>query len=68
MVLEGVLGIVVGVLILVGGVASVIFGVLVALWPREGLVALVWIFGIYALVYGVTQLVLAYRVRRMNIA
>jgi uncharacterized membrane protein HdeD (DUF308 family) len=46
----------------------VIFGVLLAVWPREGLLALVWIFGIYALVFGITQLVLAYRVRKMPIA
>src|SRR3954453_9889214 len=52
--------------LIVGGVASVIFGVLLAVWPREGLLALVWIFGIYALVFGVMQLVLAYRVRRMH--
>jgi uncharacterized membrane protein HdeD (DUF308 family) len=49
-----------------GGVASVIFGVLVAVWPREGLLALVWVFGIYTLVFGVMQLVLAYRVRKLQ--
>ena len=54
--------------LILGGVASVIFGVLLAVWPREGLLALVWIFGIYALVFGITQLVLAYRVRKMPIA
>ena len=53
--------------LIVGGVASVIFGVLLAVWPREGLIALVWIFGIYALAYGVMQLVVAYRVRKMPI-
>src|SRR5215216_1329130 len=51
-----------------GGVASVIFGVLLAVWPKEGLVALVWIFGVFAVVFGVTQLVLANRVRKMPIA
>ena len=52
--------------LIVGGVASVIFGVLLAVWPREGLLVLAWIFGIYALVFGVMQLVLAFRVRRMQ--
>jgi uncharacterized membrane protein HdeD (DUF308 family) len=54
--------------LIVGGLASVIFGVLLAVWPKEGLIALVWIFGVFALVYGVMQLVLAHRVRKMNIA
>jgi uncharacterized membrane protein HdeD (DUF308 family) len=52
--------------LIVGGLASVIFGVLLAVWPREGLLAFVWIFGIYALVFGVMQLVLVYRVRRRH--
>jgi len=53
--------------LIVGGLATVIFGVLLAIWPKEGLIALALIFGIYALVFGVVHLVLAYRVRRMNI-
>jgi uncharacterized membrane protein HdeD (DUF308 family) len=28
----------------------------------------VWIFGVFAVVFGVMQLVLAYRVRRMDVA
>jgi uncharacterized membrane protein HdeD (DUF308 family) len=54
--------------LMVGGLASVIFGVLLAVWPKEGLIALVWIFGVFAVVYGVMHLVLAHRVRTMNIA
>ena len=52
--------------LVLGGVASVVFGVLLAVWPMSGLLALVWIFGIYALVFGIMQLVLGYRVRRMQ--
>lgn len=53
---------------IVGGVASVIFGVLLSIWPKESLIALVWIFGVFAVVFGVMQLVLANRVRRMDVA
>ena len=54
---------------LLGGLQrEVLFGVLLAVWPREGLIALALIFGIYALVFGIMQLVVAYRVRRMDIA
>jgi len=54
--------------LIVGGLATVIFGVLLAIWPKEGLIALVWIFGVFAVVYGVMQLVVANRVRRIDIA
>ena len=54
--------------LIVGGLASVIFGVLLAIWPKEGLIALVWIFGVFAVVFGVMQLILAHRVRRMDVA
>ena len=50
-----------------GSIASVVFGVLLAIWPKEGLIALVWIFGVFAVVFGVMQLVLANRVRKMPI-
>ena len=50
--------------LILGGIASVIFGVLLAIWPKEGLVALVWIFGVFAVVFGAAQLVLANRVRK----
>ena len=48
---------------IVGGLTSVIFGVLLAIWPKESLIALVWIFGVFAVVFGVMQLVLANRVK-----
>jgi uncharacterized membrane protein HdeD (DUF308 family) len=54
--------------LILGGVASVIFGVLLAIWPKEGLVALVWIFGVFAVVFGAAQLVLANRVRKTDVA
>jgi uncharacterized membrane protein HdeD (DUF308 family) len=53
--------------LIVGGAASAVFGVLLAVWPKEGLIALVWIFGVFAVVFGIAQLVLANRVRRMPI-
>jgi uncharacterized membrane protein HdeD (DUF308 family) len=54
--------------LIVGGLASVIFGVLLAIWPKESLIALVWIFGVFAVVFGVMQLVMANRVRKMDVA
>jgi uncharacterized membrane protein HdeD (DUF308 family) len=45
------------------GVLSIVFGVLVAVQPRAGAVSLVWIIGIYALLFGAAMIALAFRVR-----
>ena len=46
-----------------GGVLSVLFGVVLAVLPGVGLLSLVWLIGIYAIVFGVALIVLAFRVR-----
>ena len=48
------------------GAFSIIFGVLVALQPNAGEVAIVWTIGVYALVFGVTLIALAFRVRSLG--
>ncbi len=35
-----------------GGIASIVFGVLAALFPGDGALALVWAIGLYSIVYG----------------
>ena len=47
-----------------GGIASVIWGFLLLTWPFAGAVVLAWWMGAYALVFGVTLLFLAFRLRR----
>jgi uncharacterized membrane protein HdeD (DUF308 family) len=42
------------------GALSVLFGVLLAVWPRSGETALVWLIGIYAIAYGLTMLYYAF--------
>ena len=46
-----------------GGVASIAFGVLMFIAPVAGAVVLTWWLGAYELVFGVTLLVLAFRLR-----
>jgi uncharacterized membrane protein HdeD (DUF308 family) len=50
-------------LLILGGVFSVIFGLLLFAYPFEGALAVVWLIGIYAILYGVLMLVLASQAR-----
>jgi uncharacterized membrane protein HdeD (DUF308 family) len=50
-------------LLLLGGVLSVVFGVLVVIWPASGLLAITWIIGAYAILFGLLLIVLGFRVR-----
>ena len=47
------------------GLASVIFGVLIAIWPVAGLVTVVWLIGIYAIVFGVLFITRYFQTRSM---
>lgn len=46
-------------LLILGGVVSIIFGILLLVWPGLGLLALIWLIGIFAVIHGVTLLVYA---------
>ena len=49
-----------------GGLTSVIFGVLLVVWPRSGLVTISWIIGFYAIAFGIMLLLLGSRLRSLN--
>ena len=52
-------------MLLLGGIASLLFGVLLAELPGVGLLALTWVIGIYALIFGVLLLFLGFQWRRL---
>jgi uncharacterized membrane protein HdeD (DUF308 family) len=49
--------------LILSGVASIAFGVFLAIAPVQGAVALIWLVGAYAIVFGVLLISLAFRVR-----
>jgi uncharacterized membrane protein HdeD (DUF308 family) len=49
--------------LILSGVLSVIFGVLLAVMPGVGILALLWLIGAYAVVFGVLLIILAFQVR-----
>jgi uncharacterized membrane protein HdeD (DUF308 family) len=51
------------VLLILGGLASLIFGVLLAIFPGSGVLTVVWIIGIYAIVFGVLLVGLSFRLK-----
>jgi uncharacterized membrane protein HdeD (DUF308 family) len=53
-------------MMILGGAASVVFGILIWLFPGAGALSLVWVIGLYAFLAGVLFLGLAFRLRGMN--
>ena len=50
-------------LLALGGIASIVFGILLLSIPSAGLLALAWLVGVYALVVGTMQIAAAFWVR-----
>lgn len=51
-----------------GGVVSIVFGALLVVLPGEGLLSLVWLVGIWSVVFGVSSIGLAYRLHGLSVA
>ena len=47
--------------LIVGGILSVLFGVLLAVLPGVGILSLIWLIGAYAVAFGVQLLIAAFR-------
>ena len=52
--------------LLISGLLSVLFGIALAIWPAAGLVAVTWMIGAYAIVFGILLLGLGFRLRGMS--
>ena len=50
----------------VGGAALIVFGILLILFPGSGILSLLILVGAFAIAFGITQVVLAFRLRGMR--
>lgn len=53
-------------MLVVAGALSIVFGLILMIWPGSGAIGLVWLIGIYAIVFGVVLLGLAFRLRGLG--
>jgi uncharacterized membrane protein HdeD (DUF308 family) len=49
-----------------GGVLAILFGLYIVVFPGAGLLSLIWLVGIFAVVFGIASLVLAWRLRALS--
>jgi uncharacterized membrane protein HdeD (DUF308 family) len=49
-----------------GGLLSIIFGILLFVFPGVGAVSLVWLIGFYAIVFGISEIIFAFRLRGLR--
>ena len=53
-------------MLVLSGVVSIVFGGAVLLMPGAGALALVWLIGAYAILFGLILVVLAFRLKQLN--
>jgi uncharacterized membrane protein HdeD (DUF308 family) len=48
-------------MLILGGLLSILFGVLLFVFPVAGAVTVIWVIGIYAIVFGISEIIFAFR-------
>jgi uncharacterized membrane protein HdeD (DUF308 family) len=51
--------------LILGGIVSIAFGGLLVIYPGPGLLAVIWLVGIYAVVFGISLLMLGFRFKSL---
>jgi uncharacterized membrane protein HdeD (DUF308 family) len=53
-------------MLILGGLLSILFGILLFVFPGTGAVSLIWLIGIYAIVFGISEIIFAFRLRGLR--
>lgn len=53
-------------LLVISGLLGIAFGVLIFAWPASGALAIVWLIGLFAIIFGVVVMVLGFEVLNVN--
>lgn len=53
-------------LMVLSGILSIIFGLILFVYPRTGALSMIWVIGIYAIIFGIALIVLGFRLRGMG--
>lgn len=51
---------------IVSGAVSILFGFLLFVWPVEGALAVIWIIGLFSIIFGVVMIASAYRLKKLG--
>jgi len=53
-------------MLILGGLLSILFGVLMIVFPVAGAVSVVWVIGIYAVIFGISEMIFAFRLNSLR--
>jgi uncharacterized membrane protein HdeD (DUF308 family) len=53
-------------MMILGGLLSILFGILLFVFPAAGAISIVWVIGIYALVFGISEVIFAFRLNGLR--
>src|SRR5512139_1896140 len=53
-------------MLILGGLLSILFGVFMFVYPLAGAVSVIWVIGIYAVVFGILEIIFAFRLNGLR--
>lgn len=53
-------------MMVLGGLLSIAFGLVLFVYPRSGALSMIWVIGIYAIIFGIALIVLGFRLRGLG--